>query len=116
MIKNEFVNYVIDLLSPYGHIKARAMFGGYGLYKDGIIVAIIADDELYFKVDKESIEVYKSRDSRPFCYKVRDKIINMSYWYVPLEVMENEKLLGNCLDMAYLATINAKNNKNKKKP
>ena len=87
------------------------MFGGYGIYKDAIIVAIIVDDELYFKVDGQSVEAYRSKGSRPFCYKVRDKIISMSYWYVPLEIMEDEELLSNWLDRAYLVALNAKSKK-----
>jgi TfoX/Sxy family transcriptional regulator of competence genes len=45
MTKSEFVNYIIDLLSPYGYIRVRSMFGGHSVYKDGVIVAIIVDDE-----------------------------------------------------------------------
>jgi DNA transformation protein len=41
-----------EILEPFGPLKIRAMFGGYGIYKDGIIFAIIGYNEVYFKADK----------------------------------------------------------------
>lgn len=61
MTKSEFVNYIINLLSPYGYIRVRSMFGGYSVYKYGVIVAIIVDDELYFKVNEQSVYDYRSK-------------------------------------------------------
>ena len=51
-VTNEFVEYVTqDLLSSLRGITARAMFGGFGIYKDGVMFGIVVDGELYFKVD-----------------------------------------------------------------
>ncbi len=47
--KNSFDDYVVhDVLGHIDGISARAMFGGHGIYKDGVIFAIIAYDELFF--------------------------------------------------------------------
>ncbi len=51
MTDNGFVEYILDILSDYGNIKSRRMFGGFGIYLDKIIFAIIIDNELYFKAD-----------------------------------------------------------------
>ena len=45
---NDFVEYVLDRLSSFGRMRARAMFGGHGIYKDDLIIGIIVDGELYF--------------------------------------------------------------------
>lgn len=111
MTKKEFVNYILDLLSPYGCIKERAMFGGYGIYKEGIIVAIIIADELYFKVDDQSVKVYEAKGSKPFTYKANSKTITLSYRQVPLDVMEDEELLGEWLIKAWQISLNRKNHK-----
>jgi DNA transformation protein len=55
MATSEFVNYVVDLLAPYGYIRVRPMFGGHSVYRDGVIVAIIVGEELYFKVNEQSV-------------------------------------------------------------
>ena len=51
---SEFVTHVVDMLEPLGPVSARRMFGGYGIYLDGMMFALVADDILYLKVDGES--------------------------------------------------------------
>ena len=55
----EYCAYVIDLLAPWGVVTARAMFGGYGLYHQGLIFAIIVEDVLYFKVTERNHAAYE---------------------------------------------------------
>ena len=43
------VDYLLDQIALAGSVSARAMFGEYGLYCDGKMVAIIADDQLFLK-------------------------------------------------------------------
>lgn len=88
----------MDLLSDYGNITKRYMFGGCSLYLSKKIFAIIIDDELYFKADKALAEEFKDFGSYPFTYKRGDKTIAMSYWYIPAEIIENTDLLKNWLD------------------
>ena len=44
---NEFAAHSAELLSTVGRVAVRRMFGGYGLYCDGTMFALIADDVLY---------------------------------------------------------------------
>lgn len=68
------------------------MLGGYGLYLNKIIFAIIIDDELHFKADSDlSLERSKA-GSYPFTYQ-KNKTVALRYWYVPAEIIENENLL-----------------------
>lgn len=93
MAKNDYAEYVAhDLLSDL-EVSYRAMFGGYGLYIDGYIFGIIADHELYFKVDDTNRARYEERDSGPFVYTAKGKPMSMSYWKVPVEVMEDSETL-----------------------
>ena len=50
-VKNEFVQYVLELLEPLDGVSAKAMFGGFGIYRRGVMVALIADEMLYLKAD-----------------------------------------------------------------
>ena len=54
---------------------------------------------------------YRSKGSKPFTYEARNKLITMSYWQVPLDIMEDKDLLGNWLDVAYQISFNTKNKK-----
>ena len=90
MKNNRYVDYVLDILAPLGSIKARAMFGGHGIYKDGIFFALIADDVLYFKVDDHNRLAYQEHGSKPFTYEGKNgKAVTMSYWEVPVDVLED---------------------------
>lgn len=118
MLGSDFNDYVVkDLLADVEGIFSRAMFGGYGLYKDGIIFGIIADDELYLKVDKSNKDRFESFGSHPFEYDgKKHKKIAMSYWVVPEEVLENRSLVEELVFQS--AEINAvkKYGPKKKKP
>lgn len=87
----EFKEYVVhDLLKGISGISSRAMFGGYGIYKDGKIFAIIVESELYFKSDETTKSYFKERGGTQFTYKKKDgRSYAMNYWLVPADVMEN---------------------------
>lgn len=95
MPKSEYCQYILDILAPVGGITAKAMFGGYGLYKDGIIFGIMADEMLYFKVDDRNRPRYEACGSEPFSYQTKDeKKVVMSYWQVPLDILEDAEQLA----------------------
>jgi TfoX/Sxy family transcriptional regulator of competence genes len=43
------VDYILEQLASLSHVSARKMFGEYGLYVEGKIVALICDDQLFLK-------------------------------------------------------------------
>ena len=102
-MKSTFVDYVVnDLLSEVEGVRARAMFGGHGIYKNDRIFAIIVDDELYYKVGDSNRRDYEKLGSEPFKYtaKNRRKPVTMSYWRVPAEVMDDLQVLEEWTDKA----------------
>ena len=96
MKNNGFHNYVMDdLLGSMPGITSRAMFGGWGLYRDGVTFGIIADDELYFKVGDKNRPQYEKKQSGPFVYESSGKKVTMkSYWKVPADVLEDSHELA----------------------
>jgi DNA transformation protein and related proteins len=113
MTKSEYCNYILDLLSPMGNITARTMFGGYGIYMNHVIFGIIANDILYFKVDDTNRNDYINKGSEPFSYEAkRKKNIIMSYWQVPLDILEDSEVL---YDWANKSCCISKNKKKTKK-
>lgn len=104
-----YVTYVLDLLVPLGAIKIRKMFGGYGIYKDDIFFALIAENILYFKVAESNYSIYESHGSAPFSYERQGKIVALkSYWQVPVDILENREKF---LEWALLAIKTAKQDK-----
>jgi len=44
---SEFVEHVVETMRAFGHVEAKAMFGGWGLYHRGAFFALIAEDALF---------------------------------------------------------------------
>jgi len=86
-----FRDYLLDMLRPLGPVAARPMFGGGGLYLDGLMFAIVFDDVLFLKADDASKGDFEARGMEPITYERegRDALIEMSYWEAPAELMDD---------------------------
>ena len=89
-VSDEFLNYVLDQLSQWGRVSVRRMFGGAGLYRDGKMFGVIADNVAYLKVDDSNREDFVNAGSSPFNpYPDKVKTTVMSYYEIPPEVLED---------------------------
>ncbi|MCP4259855.1 MAG: TfoX/Sxy family protein [Planctomycetes bacterium] len=94
-VSDEFIDYVIDQLSAWADVSVRKMFGGAGLYCDGMMFGLIADDVAYLKVDDSNKQDFVKAGSSPFNpYPDKAKTTVMSYYEIPVDVLENRDLLG----------------------
>ena len=89
----EFRDFVLDQLAGLRELRAQRMFGGIGLYSGERFFGIVAADELFFKVDDASRARYEAAGSEPF-RPVVNRPVSMSYWRVPIEVVEDPADLG----------------------
>ena len=107
---SSFADYVVnDLMADMEGVKARAMFGGHGIYKNGFFFALIADDELYYKVDDSNRKDFQARGSEPFKYAGKGKKVTvMSYWKLPPDVLEDRDELIAWTEKAVRVARNAK--------
>lgn len=94
-VSDEFIDYVVDQLVAWAEVSIRKMFGGAGLYCDGLMFGLIADDVAYLKVDDSNREDFVKAGSSPFNpYPDKVKTTVMSYYEVPADILENQDLLG----------------------
>lgn len=87
-VSDDFREFVLEQLASAGRVTPRAMFGGVGLYLDGLFFALIDDDTLYFKANDETSARYERAGSKPFCPYPGDPDKAMGYWQVPADVLE----------------------------
>jgi DNA transformation protein len=80
-VDTDYLKYVMELLAPLGGVTSRAMFGGYGIFHEGDMFALIAGSALFFKVDDSNRAAYEQAGSRQFK--------PMPYWEVPADILEN---------------------------
>ncbi|HEX6980378.1 MAG TPA: TfoX/Sxy family protein [Alphaproteobacteria bacterium] len=83
MSGSDFVAHVLDLLRPLGGVAARRMFGGHGLFRRGLMFALIDDDVLYLKVDDRTRPDFVAVGAAPFTYASRGRTVTMSYYEAP---------------------------------
>ena len=87
-----FIEYILDQFSTWDDVTARKMFGGAGLYHDGKMFGLIADDVAYLKVDASNKKDFEDAGSAPF-KPYADKPVVMSYYEIPPDVLENSEEL-----------------------
>jgi DNA transformation protein len=102
---SEFVEFVLESLQPLGGVSARRMFGGWGIYKDGVMFALIAYDTLYFKVDDGNRQAYEAASLPHFTYTDKGKPIRMPYREAPPEGFDDHDILCAWARDAYAAAL-----------
>lgn len=100
--KQEFANHVVEQMGEFAPVQAKAMFGGHGIYWQGLMFALIAQERLYFKADDQSIEAFTSRGLGPFTYEAKgDKRHSLRYYEAPTEVMDEPQEMAVWCRRAY---------------
>jgi DNA transformation protein len=99
-VSADYLAWILERLEPLQAITHRRMFGGVGIYRRGLFFALIADDTLYFKVDDSNRGDFEAEDMGPF-KPFPDRDETMSYYEVPIEVLEDDDLLERWAGRAY---------------
>jgi DNA transformation protein and related proteins len=102
---DSFTSYLRDLFSELGPVVLRKMFGGQGLYHDGLIIGLVIGDELFLKTDAATVEAFKQAGGHPFVYQGKGKPVTMSYWLPPAEAMESSQAMRPWAKLAYEAAV-----------
>ena len=90
-VSADYLAYVVDQLAGFSSLTSRRMFGGVGLYADGVFFGLIDDDTLYFKVGDANRADYTARGCKAF--QPTPGEISMSYFEVPADVLEDADAL-----------------------
>lgn len=109
-----FTSYVVDLMQSIGPVRCKAMFGGYGIFLDGVMFALIADSVLYLKADKDLETDFTEKGLEQFTYSKKGKLFQMSYFQAPEETLENDREMNLWASKAYGAAKRAAKRKQKK--
>lgn len=86
---SEFTDYLCEVFAQFGPVHARKMFGGYGLYHDGVMFGLVANDTLYLKADAATRDRFLSRGLTAFEYEKNGKTVAMSYYVAPEEIFDD---------------------------
>lgn len=101
------VRNILDLMRAFAEVHARAMFGGHGLYRDGLMFALLSDGGLFFKVDEQSRPVFAGRDLQAFSFTARGRTVQLSYHEAPPEALESQEEMAAWCQLAWQAALRA---------
>lgn len=106
-MSDDFVDYVMELFGPFGTVAARRMFGGHGVYLDGLMFAIVSGDSLYLKADEMSRIEFEQAGCEMFGYTRKGRRATLNFFRAPEDAMESPELMLPWARSAYAAALRA---------
>ena len=117
---SQFADSLHEVFAALGRVQIRGMFGGHGVFHDGLMCALVVRDTLYLKCDAPTQPHFEAMALEPFTYERQGKRMPMSYRQAPESVFEDREAAALWARRAFeaaLRTANAKPNlKSKPKP
>lgn len=104
---SEFIDHLKDVLRLFGPFAARRMFGGYGLFRDGLMFGLVFRDTLYLKADTESASRFTQLGLPQFEYLRKGKIAKLAYYTASESVLEDPVEAARWARMAFEAALRA---------
>jgi DNA transformation protein len=115
-VSPEFLDFIRDQLQMFGETSMRRMFGGAGVFHDGLMIALVTGETLYLKVDDRSRPDFEAAGMGPFSYDRRGRAAVIgSYYEAPPDVLEDAEELVAWARRAYEAALAAAKAKPKKR-
>lgn len=107
-----FTELCVEMLTPLGPVRVRRMFGGQGIYVDGLFMALIDDGQLFLKADDTTRERFVAAGCTPFTYPTKSgERMVMSYYRPPEDALESPPLMLPWARLALEAALRAANAK-----
>jgi DNA transformation protein len=98
-MSTETIDYLLDELYALGVVSTKRMFGGHGLFLNGLMFSIVVDDVVYFKGDEQSARIYAYTGCQRFTYMRKDKPVHLNYYQAP------DGSLDDSIELHHWATI-----------
>jgi DNA transformation protein len=104
-VSRDFVDYVMELFGPFGTVTARRMFGGHGVYLDGLMFALVSGTALYLKADEMNRFEFEQAGCALFGYARKGKRATLNFFRAPDDAMESPELMLPWARTAYAAAL-----------
>lgn len=104
---NEFIDFLHEVFEDLGPIQAKRMFGGYGIYHDGLMFGLVVANQLYLKVDDENRHFFEAQKLGPFVFAMKGKPVQLSYHLAPEAIMDERELAAVWAQRSWDAALRA---------
>lgn len=105
--QNEFVSYLLEELQPLGLAASKQMFGGYGLFMNDLMFALVTDETLYLKSGPEIDSLFDELNLPSFSYLRQGKQISLSYRLAPDSILDDPQELCEWVRRSYQVAVAA---------
>jgi DNA transformation protein len=86
---DNFAEFLREQLAPLGRVTLRRMFGKTGVFCDGLMLGMVTDDTLYFRVDDHNRAAFKEAQSAPpLNYEKKGRAIDLAFWRAPERLLD----------------------------
>jgi DNA transformation protein and related proteins len=90
--------FIAELFASFGSVTVRRMFGGAGLFREGLMFGLVFDGAIFLKVDDASIPDFEREGSTPFVYTLAKSAgrvgrHSLSYWRLPERLYDDPEEL-----------------------
>ncbi|HUQ29424.1 MAG TPA: TfoX/Sxy family protein [Usitatibacter sp.] len=103
--RSDFLDHVVERLRLFGPVTTRRMFGGWGIYRDGVFFALTAGDTLYLKTDDECRAEFERHSPGPFTFEKKGERIVTHYYAVPEEALDDAAVMARWARLGYAAAL-----------
>ncbi|MCO5130591.1 MAG: TfoX/Sxy family protein [Xanthobacteraceae bacterium] len=87
---DSFAEFLCEQLSPLGRITMRRMFGKTSVFCDGVMLGMVRDDTLYFRVDDDSKAAFQEAAAfPPLNYAKKSGTIDLAFWRAPERLFDD---------------------------
>ncbi|MGA2126748.1 MAG: TfoX/Sxy family protein [Xanthobacteraceae bacterium] len=86
---------ICELFAAFGPLTPRRMFGGVGLFADGIMFGLVTGGVIHLKTDDVIVADFAAEGSAPFAYATKDGTRTLtSYWRLPERLYDDGEELA----------------------
>ena len=107
MSQSGFADFALEVLRPWRPVSAKRMFGGHGIYHAGVMFALIADGQLYLKVDDESRAAFEAENLQAFVYEAKGRRVSLSYFRAPDAMLDEPDVAREWAERGWQAALRA---------
>lgn len=108
MARDDDPDFISELFAGLGPVKIRRMFGGAGLYFEGVMFALVDDGVIYLKADGQAIAAFEREGAAPFSYETKDGVRSIaSFWRLPERLYDDPDELAEWAKRAVAAARRA---------
>jgi len=84
-----------ELFAAFGPLTPRRMFGGVGLFADGMMFGLVTGGVIYLKTDDAIVAEFAAERSAPFSYATKEGSRTLtSYWRLPERLYDDAEELA----------------------